>query len=44
MTISKEELDLAPAVREFGEYNNLDLSWLDTRVNGGSKQNHPSGD
>ena len=31
MTISKEELDLAPAVREFGEDNNLDLSWLDTR-------------
>ena len=37
MTISKEELDLAPAVREFGEDNNLDLSWLDTRGEWGVK-------
>ena len=37
MTISKEELDLAPAVREFGEDNDLDLSWLDTRGEWGIK-------
>ena len=37
MTISKEELDLAPAVREFGEDYDLDLSWLDTRGEWGIK-------
>ena len=37
MTLPNKELDIAPAVRDFGEENNLDLSWLDTRGEWGVK-------
>ena len=37
MTLTNEELNIAPAVRDFGEENDLDLSWLDTRGEWGVK-------
>ena len=37
MTLTDKELDLAPAVRDFGEENDLDLSWLETRGEWGVK-------
>ena len=37
MTLADKELDLAPAVRDFGEENGLDLSWLETRGEWGVK-------
>jgi hypothetical protein len=37
MTLTNEELNIASTVRDFGEGNDLDLSWLDTRGEWGVK-------